>query len=232
MYTDNDYRLYHHGILGQKWGIRRFQNKDGSLKPAGRARYREDRSGKKGRLSDKQKTALKVGATVFTAAIAAYGGYKVYKGIKTLDAESLAKSKEALARAIGVDSARLNTSIKISSKTGVIPSSRDIRSSDDIRSIIKSTIKADRRSNRTIRNVARAAANEIKNDVVDAKDTLSKSKYSPWRNPFMSSDPTERLKYKRNKVLETKLTNSDAYLNKAIKDYEDALKSLEKLKGK
>lgn len=20
MYTDNDYRLYHHGILGQKWG--------------------------------------------------------------------------------------------------------------------------------------------------------------------------------------------------------------------
>ena len=27
--------LYHHGILGQKWGIRRFQNPDGSLTPAG-----------------------------------------------------------------------------------------------------------------------------------------------------------------------------------------------------
>lgn len=31
--------LYHHGILNQRWGIRRFQNKDGSLTPEGRLRY-------------------------------------------------------------------------------------------------------------------------------------------------------------------------------------------------
>ena len=39
--------LYHHGIKGQKWGVRRFQNKDGSLTPAGKRRYDEPNVGRK-----------------------------------------------------------------------------------------------------------------------------------------------------------------------------------------
>lgn len=31
--------LYHHGIKGQKWGVRRFQNPDGSLTPRGKRRF-------------------------------------------------------------------------------------------------------------------------------------------------------------------------------------------------
>ncbi len=31
--------LYHHGIKGQKWGIRRYQNEDGTLTDAGKRRY-------------------------------------------------------------------------------------------------------------------------------------------------------------------------------------------------
>lgn len=34
--------LYHHGILGQRWGVRRFQNKDGTLTSAGKQRYNVD----------------------------------------------------------------------------------------------------------------------------------------------------------------------------------------------
>lgn len=33
--------LMHHGILGMHWGIRRYQNKDGTLTEAGKARYRK-----------------------------------------------------------------------------------------------------------------------------------------------------------------------------------------------
>ena len=39
--------LQHHGIKGQKWGVRRFQNKDGSLTPAGKKRYDEPNAGRK-----------------------------------------------------------------------------------------------------------------------------------------------------------------------------------------
>ena len=42
--------LYHHGIKGQKWGVRRYQNKDGTLTPAGRKRRNE--------FSDTEKTVV------------------------------------------------------------------------------------------------------------------------------------------------------------------------------
>lgn len=35
----NSNELYHHGIKGQKWGVRRYQNADGSLTAAGKKRY-------------------------------------------------------------------------------------------------------------------------------------------------------------------------------------------------
>ena len=44
---DNN-ELTHHGTKGMRWGIRRYQNPDGSLKPAGRKRYGSDGDGNAG----------------------------------------------------------------------------------------------------------------------------------------------------------------------------------------
>lgn len=40
---DHDSYLEHHGVKGMKWGVRRYQNKDGSLTNAGKKRYSEVR---------------------------------------------------------------------------------------------------------------------------------------------------------------------------------------------
>ena len=37
-----EYELYHYGVKGMKWGVRRYQNKDGSLTPAGKKRSLKD----------------------------------------------------------------------------------------------------------------------------------------------------------------------------------------------
>lgn len=97
-YANSDY-LQHYGILGMRWGIRRFQDKSGRLTAAGKKRYDDDpsngspeKSSKSSKevgdsfiekklgikLSDRQKTAIKVGAGIAAAALVAYGGYRLY----------------------------------------------------------------------------------------------------------------------------------------------------------
>lgn len=73
--------LAHHGIKGQKWGVRRFQNKDGSYTFAGKIRRSNQQNGssnaKRQRgLTDRQKKALIVGAAVVGTGLAVYGAHR------------------------------------------------------------------------------------------------------------------------------------------------------------
>lgn len=58
----NDYRtytIYHHGIKGMHWGIRRYQNKDGSLTLAGKNRYSISEAKNKKAEYEKRNTLLR-----------------------------------------------------------------------------------------------------------------------------------------------------------------------------
>lgn len=74
--------LYHHGILGMKWGVRRYQNADGSLTAAGKKRY----TNPDGSLNEKGKK--KFGDSVKTVE-------KVEKASKTSSEETKPEPKKA-----------------------------------------------------------------------------------------------------------------------------------------
>lgn len=83
MYYDE---LYHHGVKGQKWGVRRYQNSDGSLTPEGEQRYSSE---KKGNFKKYAKTGAKIAAGILVA----YGVHKVINDPRALEAGKVAISK-------------------------------------------------------------------------------------------------------------------------------------------
>ena len=91
--------LKHHGIKGMKWGVRRYQNEDGTLTPAGLKRQAKfDKEFKTAKKLDptatdeeatdlanrrlRLKKYLKIGLGVTAGVLVVYGGYKLYQTYK------------------------------------------------------------------------------------------------------------------------------------------------------
>ena len=80
--------LYHHGIKGQKWGIRRFQNPDGSYTAEGRQRRSDSYPDEKSERRKKIAKRVAIGAAVVGGTILA-----VYGAKKLSDISKMNKSK-------------------------------------------------------------------------------------------------------------------------------------------
>lgn len=98
--------LYHHGIKGMKWGIRRYQNPDGTLTAEGKQRYGTVENFHK---HQKIKKALKTGVIVAGAVLAAYGGYRISQMLKdsnTKEISDVGKSiiEESTIKLVNADS--------------------------------------------------------------------------------------------------------------------------------
>ena len=140
MYADLDYstELCHHGILGQKWGVRRFQNEDGSLTPKGQKHYavKEAKSAYKAAKKDLKKTIkyeknnLSVSQRLFGAAgINNIQRYRASKDNIMNKELNRVKAKADLAKAKHGEKAEMRAYRKEMSKTGIRESYND-RNSD------------------------------------------------------------------------------------------------------
>ena len=89
--------LQHFGIKGMKWGVRRYQNKDGSLTPAGKKRYDEsdeEREKKEKSKKTKAKVATAAVATAAIATTAAMNKDKIKKGVDFVNAKKPSKDEK------------------------------------------------------------------------------------------------------------------------------------------
>ena len=80
--------LYHHGVKGQKWGVRRYQNSDGSLTPAGKKRVQK--------WKDKEMSKIEKRATKETNKYINKEMKAFYKAEKAIERGNVKKTQKAI----------------------------------------------------------------------------------------------------------------------------------------
>jgi hypothetical protein len=139
----DDLYLIHYGVKGQKWGVRRYQNSDGSLTQLGQEHYGTDSS-----RSQKLKKAALVTAGILATGVAMYALYNSPYGQQAVSAgkSMVNKAKRDYAYRIGIDAPQVKSTAK---KAAYVSNSSKTKSASEATELI-------RRANRLATNKQKA----------------------------------------------------------------------------
>ncbi len=103
--------LYHHGVKGQRWGIRRYQNEDGTLTPAGKERYSEENvSSNTKKKSNAKKIAIGAGIAALT--ISAVALYTYNPAVRNFVNTAASKAVSSMSKNVSAGKSYMTKAIK------------------------------------------------------------------------------------------------------------------------